>query len=121
MGNYYFNCIFSWILKTGIGGVMMLAIPILASTFGGKDSTGILLPMLIVGDVFAIKYYHRSANWRNVIMPLPWAIIGLVLGVVVGNYISDSTFITLIGILVLLCLIVLVYTEKKGQIFVWLI
>ncbi|MDD3139168.1 MAG: sulfite exporter TauE/SafE family protein, partial [Lachnospiraceae bacterium] len=45
--------------KTGIGGVMMLAIPILASAFGGKDSTGIMLPMLLVGDVFAIWYYHR--------------------------------------------------------------
>ena len=104
--------------KTGIGGVMMLAIPILASVFGGKDSTGIMLPMLLVGDIFAIGYYHRSADWRNVITPLPWALVGLVLGAIVGNYISDNTFIMLIGIIVLFCLSILVYTEMKGQNFV---
>ena len=104
--------------KTGIGGVMMLAIPILAGTFGGKDSTGIMLPMLLVGDVFAIWYYHRSAEWKNVVTPLPWALIGLALGAAVGSYINDSTFIMLIGIIVLLCLGILIYTEIKGQNFV---
>ncbi len=104
--------------KTGISGVMMLAIPILATAFGGKDSTGIMLPMLLVGDLFAIKYYHRSAEWKKVIRPLPWAIVGLAFGAIVGNYISDKTFITLIGIIVLLCLSILIYTEKKGQNFI---
>jgi uncharacterized membrane protein YfcA len=104
--------------KTGINGVMMLAIPILASAFGGKDSTGIMLPMLLVGDIFAICYYRRSVEWRNVIKPLPWALIGLVLGAIVGNYISDKTFVMMIGIIVLFCLGILVYTEKKGKEFI---
>ncbi len=104
--------------KTGIGGVMMLAIPILASTFGGRDSTGIILPMLLMGDVFAICYYRRSVNWKNVFKPLPWAFVGLVLGVIIGNYISDKTFIVLIGMIVLLCLGILIYTEKKGKNFI---
>lgn len=104
--------------KTGIGGVMMLAIPILASVFGGKDSTGVMLPMLIVGDVFAILYYHRSAEWKNIITPLPSALAGLILGVVVGNYINDNTFVKMIGIIVLFCLAVLIYTEFRGQDFV---
>ncbi|MDF2942221.1 MAG: putative permease [Herbinix sp.] len=104
--------------KTGIGGVMMLAIPILASAFGGRDSTGIMLPMLLVGDIFAILYYRRSVEWRNVITPLPWAFIGLALGVIVGNYISDKTFVMLIGVIVLFCLSILVYTEKKGKNFI---
>ncbi len=104
--------------KTGIGGVMMLAIPILASVFGGKDSTGIMLPMLIVGDVFAILYYHRSAEWKNIITPLPSAMVGLIFGVVIGNYINDNTFVKMIGIIVLFCLAVLIYTEVRGQDFV---
>ena len=36
--------------KTGIGGVVMIVVPLLAAVFGGKASTGILLPMLIIGD-----------------------------------------------------------------------
>lgn len=95
----------------------MLAIPLLATAFGGKDSTGILLPMLLVGDIFAIWYYRKSVQWRNVFTPLPWAMIGLALGVIVGNYINDKTFVTLIGIIVLLCLALLIYTEGKGKNF----
>jgi uncharacterized membrane protein YfcA len=103
--------------KTGIGGVSMLSIPLLAAAFGGKDSTGILLPMLLVGDLFAIWYYRRSVEWKNVFTPLPWAFVGLALGVIVGNYISDKTFVILIGVIILLCLGILVYTEKKGKNF----
>ena len=103
--------------KTGIGGSLIIAIPLLATAFGGKDSTGILLPMLLVGDLYAIWYYRRSVQWRNVFTPLPWAVIGLALGVIVGNYISDRTFVILIGIIVLFCLAILIYSEKKGKDF----
>jgi len=101
--------------KTGIGGVTMLIIPVLASVFGGKDSTGILLPMLLVGDVFAVSYYHKSAKWKDVIKPIPWALIGVILGSLIGNYISDAAFVKLIGIMVMLCLGILLYTEMKKQ------
>lgn len=103
--------------KTGIGGVTMFVIPVLASAFGGKDSTGILLPMLLVGDIFAIWYYRKSVEWKNVVKPLPWAFVGLMIGVIVGIYINDHVFVLLIGMLVILCLCVLVYTEFKGKNF----
>ncbi len=101
--------------KTGIGGLTILAIPILASVFGGKSSTGIMLPMLLVGDLFAVWYYRKSVEWKKVFLPLPWALLGVILGVVVGNYINDRTFLTLIGIIILICLGILVYTEIKGK------
>lgn len=101
--------------KTGISGLMMLVIPILAAVFGGKASTGIILPMLLVGDVFAVKYYHRHANWHNILRVLPWTLIGLAAGVVTGNYINDAQFKMLIAISVLVCLAILVYSERKGD------
>ena len=103
--------------KTGIGGVTVLAIPILASVFGGKDSTGIMLPMLLVGDLFAVWYYRKSVEWKKVFLPLPWALLGVILGVVVGSYISDKTFLALIGIIILICLGILLYTQMKGKDF----
>jgi len=101
--------------KTGISGAMMLVIPIVAAVFGGKESTGIILPMLLVGDFFAVKYYHRHADWKNIRQLLPWALIGLLCGVVVGSYINDQQFKVLIAISVLICLAILVYSEKKGD------
>jgi len=101
--------------KTAISGVTMLNIPIIAAAFGGRDSTGIMLPMLLVGDLFAVWYYRESVEWKKVFLPLPWALAGLILGAVVGNYISDRTFLTLMGIIILVCLGILVYTEMKGK------
>jgi len=89
--------------KTGISGFLMPVIPIIASVFGGKESTGVILPLLIVGDVFALYYYNRHADFKIIKKLLPWTFIGLVLGVIVGNFINDKQFKMVIAVSVLLC------------------
>lgn len=101
--------------KTAIGGVTMLAIPLLAAVFGGKVSTGIMLPMLLTGDLMAIVSYRKNVVWKNVLSPLPWAALGILAGAFVGNLIDDRTFLYLIGGVVLLCLALLVWGEWKGK------
>lgn len=103
--------------KTGIGGVSMLSIPILATVFGGKESTGVILPMLIAGDILAVIFYRRHVEWSNIRKMLPWSLAGLAVGVVVGNLINDRQFKILIAVAVLICLGLLIYTEKKGENF----
>ena len=48
--------------KAGITGLTLMFIPLMALSFGGKASTGILLPMLCVGDLFAVAWYRRNAD-----------------------------------------------------------
>lgn len=103
--------------KTGISGISMPVIPIIAAVFGGKASTGIILPMLILGDMFALYYYNRHGDWKNIRKLLPWAVVGLVLGIIVGDYINDKQFKIIIAISVFICLLILIYTEKKGENF----
>jgi uncharacterized protein len=101
--------------KTGIGALALPGTLIIASVFGGKESTGIMLPMLLIADAFAIYYYKQHADWGNIKKLLPSVFIGLILGVVVGNYVNDKQFKMYIAISVLLCLFVLIYTERKGD------
>lgn len=101
--------------KTGISAVMMPVIPIVAMVFGGKESTGILLPMLIVGDIMALAYYKRHGEWEDIKNLLPWTIVGLALGVVVGKYVNDVQFKIFIAISIFACLFILIYTEIKGD------
>jgi uncharacterized membrane protein YfcA len=101
--------------KTAIGGVTMLAIPLLAVVFGGKESTGIMLPMLLTGDLMAIGSYRKAVVWKNVLRPLPWAVIGILTGALIGNLIDDRAFLYLIGTIVLFCLMLLFYSEWKGK------
>lgn len=103
------------ISKTGISGLLTLVIPILAAVFGGKVSTGIILPMLIVGDIFALFYYRSNAKREDIVKLLPWTFMGLILGLVIGGYINDEQFKSLIALSVLLCLFLLIYFEKKGD------
>lgn len=100
--------------KTGISGFTMLVIPVLAAVFGGKDSTGIMLTMLIVGDVFAVFFYRGHAKWKDIVRLLPWAFVGILTALFVGYKVDDHTFKLLIAVIVLVCLVLLVRAEVKG-------
>lgn len=120
LGQWFWVIIAAFLIgfsKTGISGFIMPVVPIFASVFGGKESTGIVLPILLVGDVFALYYYKRHAEWSDIKRLLPWALVGLILGAIVGNCINDKQFKTIISVMVIICLIILVYIEKKGEEF----
>jgi hypothetical protein len=48
--------------KSGIKGIASLIVTGLALVYGARNSTGILMPLLLVGDVFAIIYYKRHVQ-----------------------------------------------------------
>lgn len=104
--------------KTGLSGVGLMVVPILASVFGGRPSVGLLLPMLIFADVFAVIRYNRHAEWKHVLRLLPWAIVGILAGTWVGRIISDDIFKSLLaGIVILgIGLMLLQDIRKKKEI-----
>jgi len=68
------------ITKTGLPGIGILVIPLMAAVFGGRLSVGATLPLLIVGDIFAVLWYHQHARWDNLRNLSPWLVIGIVVG-----------------------------------------
>ena len=101
--------------KTGIGGVAMLAVPIMAMLFGGKASTGLMLPMLIMADLFAVKYYHRHANWHYLAKLFPCAAIGVVAGTLLGNIIDDQQFRLIMGGIIFASLGIMLWMEQINK------
>ena len=65
--------------KTGVQGLTILTVPLLAMTFGAKHSTGLILPVLCFADLIGVSYYRRKAEWRYIIRLLPTAIAGFFL------------------------------------------
>ncbi len=108
--------VFVGMAKTGIAGIGMLIVPILAEIFGGRTSTGILLPMLSMADVFAVAYYHRHAEWKYVLRLLPATTIGVLVGMVVGNMVNDKQFQIMMGIIILSGLAIMVWRERKKSV-----
>lgn len=99
--------------KTGVVGVYHIVVPLLATIFGGKDSTGFLLPILIMADIIAVIWYRRSAEWKHIARVYPAALVGVVIATVVGQYIEDQTFKYLMGAVVLIGLGIMWYMEKR--------
>ena len=102
--------------KTGVHGISMFSIPLLAIIFGGKDSSGLMLPMLIIADAFAVFYYHRSANWHYLKKLFPSTAIGVILGTIIGQYVDDSVFRQLMGCIIFASLALMIWQEKNQKI-----
>lgn len=93
--------------KTGITGLGLVSVPLMALAFGARESTGVLLPMLIMADVVAVVYYHRSADWKLIVRILPPAVVGIGIGIVTGKVISAETFRLLLSLVVLAMILVM--------------
>lgn len=98
--------------KTGVHGASMMAVPVLATVFGGQSSSGILLPILCLADVLGVWYYHRHASWEHLRKLFPGAAIGTVLGTVVGNMIDDHAFKIIMAIIVVVSVVIMIWLER---------
>ena len=101
------------ISKVGIKGIASLIVTGLALVYGAKESTGILMPLLLVGDVFAIIYYKRHLQKKHLFKLLPWMIIGVLIGVAGGTYISERVFKYGMASIILFSVALMYYWENK--------
>ena len=101
--------------KTGVQGIMLMIVPLMAMAFGAKESTGVILPMLCMADIIAVAYYKRIADWKVVAKLLPTAILGFFLAIGVDNMIPNGQFRQLMGWTLMLALIVMIWNEIFGK------
>jgi len=97
--------------KVGISGAGMIAVPILAIIFGGRNSSGIMLPILIMADIFGTTYYRKYTQWNHLVKLLPPAVIGVIIGTFIGDNIPDELFKQLMGIVIFLSIGILILLE----------
>lgn len=101
--------------KAGLMGTATINVVIMASLFTGVQSAGIVLPMLIIADVFAVAYYRRHAEWKVVARLIPWAVLGIVIGAIVGARLPDEWFRRTIAVFVLGSVGLMVFQEIRGR------
>jgi uncharacterized membrane protein YfcA len=83
--------------KTGIPGLGILNVAIFALVFPARDSVGLVLVILICGDIVAISTYRRDASWPHLLRLFPWAAAGVILGYLALGRIDDVQMRHLIG------------------------
>ncbi|MBN2591852.1 MAG: sulfite exporter TauE/SafE family protein [Sedimentisphaerales bacterium] len=90
--------------KSGLPGLSILAVPLMANVFDTKESTGLLLGILIIGDIFAIIYHRQNAKWKYIVRLLPATLCGIVAGYFGMKEITNEQLRPIIGVIVLLML-----------------
>ncbi|MDO8683692.1 MAG: sulfite exporter TauE/SafE family protein, partial [Armatimonadota bacterium] len=86
----------------------------------GLPSVGIMLPMLICGDVFAVAWYRRHAQWDKLIRLLPWVVAGMAVGAgalwMAGKSTSQKDILgIIIGIMTLAMLALYLVQDKLDE------
>lgn len=99
--------------KAGLKGIGAIIMTIMALVFGAKASTGIVLLLLIAGDILAVIYYKRSVDWKLLLKFMPYMAIGIVLGAWVGKDLDEETFKFGMAIIILLAVAMMFWNDMK--------
>lgn len=104
--------------KAGIKGIAIFAVTLMAIAFESRTSTGIIMPLLIFGDIFAIIYYRRHVKWAHIFKLLPWMIIGVLVGVWIGAELPEDRFKFIMSIVILISVLLMLYWDQRKSIYI---
>jgi uncharacterized membrane protein YfcA len=105
--------------KTAVSGTGSLAVAAFALVLPARESTGTILPLLILGDLFAVRFYRRHTDWGLIRRLVPWVGIGIVGGAAFVAAVDDTVMRRTIG-LVLLVLTIGQLVTRGGRLARWL-
>src|SRR6266496_2390977 len=99
--------------KGGFGGLGVLLTPLLALVLPVAMAVGVLLPMLMFGDVIALYMYWKQWDLKLLKSMLPAGIVGAIAGTFLLSWLSPNGLRITLGIFVLL---IILYKFASDQI-----
>jgi uncharacterized membrane protein YfcA len=100
--------------KTGIAGLGVLSVALFASALPARESTGIVLVVLIGADIVAVTAYRREVSWPHLLRLFPWAAAGVIIGFLIMGRIDSQTTQKLIGV-ILVSLVGLQFWRSRSK------
>ena len=101
------------ISKAGLKGMSIFNVTLMALAFGSRASTGLFIPLLIVGDMFAVVYYNRHTQWKYILKFIPWMIAGILIGVLIGKDLPEREFKWGMVVVIFLSLGLLLWWDRR--------
>ncbi|WP_031167729.1 sulfite exporter TauE/SafE family protein [Streptomyces durhamensis] len=99
--------------KTAVSGANTVSLAIFAAVLPARASTGVLLPVLIAGDVLAVLTYRRHAHWPTLWRLFPAVAAGVVAGTLFLMWADDGIVRTSIGAILLLMAGVTLWRRRR--------
>jgi uncharacterized membrane protein YfcA len=89
--------------KGGLGGTLGgLATPLMALVMPANQAIGLLLPILMIADAFAVASHWKRWDWRLIILLMPGAVLGVTIGTFFITNAPTGELKMVLGIIVLL-------------------
>ncbi|MFJ9723862.1 sulfite exporter TauE/SafE family protein [Streptomyces sp. NPDC101209] len=101
--------------KTAVSGANTVSLAVFAAVLPARASTGVLLPVLIVGDVLAVVTYRRHAHWPTLWRLFPAVAAGVVIGTLFLMWAGDGIVRTSIGAILLLMAGVTIWRRRTAE------
>ncbi len=101
--------------KAGLKGLTVVIVTMMALVFGAKSSTGILLILLVVGDISAVIYYKKHVNWNLFLRVVPSMVAGVLIGVWLGGLMSETVFKYGLATLIFISLFMMLWLDMKSD------
>jgi uncharacterized membrane protein YfcA len=101
--------------KTAVSGANTISLAVFAAVLPARASTGVLLPLLIAGDVLAVLTYRRHAHWPTLWRLFPAVAVGVVFGTVFLIWADDGVVRTSIGVILLLMAALTVWRRRTAE------
>jgi len=95
------------ISKGGLKGMGAILVLLMAMAYEGKTSVGIVVPLLILGDILAMVVYRRAIHMLYVRAFLPWILVGVLIGVWIGKDLPDEMIKKVLAVIILTSMIVM--------------
>lgn len=106
---------FIGVSKTAIGGLGMVSVTLFANfVLPAKEASGFVLPLLICGDLVAVKAYRAHTQWKHLVRLFPWTAGGVLLGWLAMGRIDDRQASLLIGGIVIVMVAIHLWRRRKG-------
>jgi len=101
--------------KGGLGGTLgALATPLMALVMPANEVIGLLLPVLMIADVFAVASLWKRWDWQLIVLLMPGAVVGVTIGTYFITNAPTATLKLALGIIVLLFAL---YKILEGRLF----
>lgn len=104
--------------KSGLKGLGSVIVTLFALALDVKMSTGAIVPLLITADILAVSSYRNEVKWKHLTYLMPFMLIGLLIGVFVGDRIDPHTFKYMLAVIIIASAVIMLVLDRVNKDYV---
>jgi uncharacterized protein len=102
--------------KGGLPMVGLLSVPVLSLAISPVAAAGLLLPLYILSDIYGLWLYRQSYNLRVILIVLPAATAGILIGWAAAHVTNDNAVKLIVGVIGLVYVADLFWKRRRAEV-----